>query len=207
MISTDAGLHWSPPISIANFVPVAGCPPEDVCDPDTNQPVRAGTDLPDVAVDPTLGCDLRRLGGRSLLRWDEDRCRSLQVDGRRQEVVDSHQARHGIGNLAGVHARGRGRGQRCGGRHVLRLPEQHGCSWAPDGCLAPNLAGRRGDVGRGSAHGGAFDMESAPFSRGFFLGDYEGLTAIGNDFLAFFATTTGAGANLTDIVSVQATAP
>ena len=55
----------------------------------------------------------------------------------------------------------------------------------------------------------SFDMESRSHlpTRGFFLGDYEGLTPIGNDFLAFFATTTEGGANLTDIFSVRSTAP
>jgi hypothetical protein len=49
-------------------------------------------------------------------------------------------------------------------------------------------------------------MEKAPFARGFFLGDYQGLTAVGRDFLTFFAQTTSA-ANSADIVSVRMTAP
>jgi hypothetical protein len=34
-----------------------------------------------------------------------------------------------------------------------------------------------------------FDMRKAPFARGFFTGDYEGLTAIGNRFGAYFSAT------------------
>jgi hypothetical protein len=34
---------------------------------------------------------------------------------------------------------------------------------------------------------GSFDMENAPAARGYFLGDYQGLTAIGQDFLASYS--------------------
>jgi hypothetical protein len=43
---------------------------------------------------------------------------------------------------------------------------------------------------------GPFDMKLAPNARGFFLGDYMGLEAIGDDLLAFFATTQGDAANV-----------
>jgi hypothetical protein len=43
---------------------------------------------------------------------------------------------------------------------------------------------------------GPFDMKSAPNARGFFLGDYMGLEAIGDDLLALFATTQGDSANV-----------
>jgi hypothetical protein len=33
---------------------------------------------------------------------------------------------------------------------------------------------------------GPFNIEKAPVSRGFFLGDYEGLASVGNTFLPFF---------------------
>jgi hypothetical protein len=36
-----------------------------------------------------------------------------------------------------------------------------------------------------------FDMRKAPFAGGFFTGDYEGLTAVGDDFGAFFSATHG----------------
>ena len=56
--------------------------------------------------------------------------------------------------------------------------------------------------------GGPFDMEKAPVARGYFIGDYEGLTGIGDkNFLAFFAMTNNDTSNPTDIFSVQATAP
>ena len=43
---------------------------------------------------------------------------------------------------------------------------------------------------------GPFDMKQAPVARGYFLGDYMGLEAIGDDLLAFFSTTQGDPANV-----------
>jgi hypothetical protein len=34
-----------------------------------------------------------------------------------------------------------------------------------------------------------FDMRIAPFARGYFLGDYEGLDSDGTDFISFFSQT------------------
>jgi hypothetical protein len=44
---------------------------------------------------------------------------------------------------------------------------------------------------------GPFDEEQAPFARGFFLGDYEGMVTLGNTFGAFFVQA-GTSANPTD---------
>ncbi len=50
----------------------------------------------------------------------------------------------------------------------------------------------------------SFDIEQAPFARGpngFFLGEYEGLSNIGNAFVPLFAIVNdGNTANRTDIV-------
>jgi hypothetical protein len=48
----------------------------------------------------------------------------------------------------------------------------------------------------------AFDMRTAPLARGFFVGDYEGLTSAGGTFLpVFVAANTGNLANRTDVFS------
>jgi len=39
-------------------------------------------------------------------------------------------------------------------------------------------------------------MKQAPVARGFFLGDYHGLAAVGNELLLFFSTTQGDQANV-----------
>jgi BNR repeat-like domain len=54
----------------------------------------------------------------------------------------------------------------------------------------------------------SFDITTAPVapaSRGFFLGDYEGLTHAGSIFSTFFAVTTGDPTNLTDVELVKVT--
>jgi hypothetical protein len=45
---------------------------------------------------------------------------------------------------------------------------------------------------RESRVAGPFDLATAPFSEGFFLGDYQALIAIGDLFVPFYATTNGA---------------
>ena len=47
---------------------------------------------------------------------------------------------------------------------------------------------------------GSFDIETAPISRGYFLGDYEGLAAAGTLFHAVYvAANSGNTANRTDV--------
>jgi hypothetical protein len=45
---------------------------------------------------------------------------------------------------------------------------------------------------------GPFDEEQAPFARGYFLGDYEGMVALGNTFGAFFMQAVTRAGNPTD---------
>ena len=53
---------------------------------------------------------------------------------------------------------------------------------------------------------GPFDMLTAPYAEGFFLGDYQGLVASGNAFRPFFAATnSGNTANRTDIFTTAVT--
>jgi hypothetical protein len=43
-----------------------------------------------------------------------------------------------------------------------------------------------------------FDMLTAPYAEGFFVGDYDGLAAAGKSFMALYCTTTGQPSNPTD---------
>jgi hypothetical protein len=50
----------------------------------------------------------------------------------------------------------------------------------------------------------SFDMRTAPFAQGFFVGDYEGLTSAGGRFLPVFVTANdGNVANRTDVFSTS----
>jgi hypothetical protein len=54
----------------------------------------------------------------------------------------------------------------------------------------------------------SFDITTAPVapaSRGYFLGDYEGLASAGSTFFAFFSVTTGDLSNRTDVELVKVT--
>jgi hypothetical protein len=52
---------------------------------------------------------------------------------------------------------------------------------------------------------GSFDMEIAPVARGFFVGDYQGLSNAGSSFLTFFVQTNqGNIANRTDVFDMTA---
>ena len=51
---------------------------------------------------------------------------------------------------------------------------------------------------------GPFDMKTAPDARGLFVGDYEGLTAVGNSFLPFFVqANSGNTSDRTDMYSTR----
>ena len=51
---------------------------------------------------------------------------------------------------------------------------------------------------------GPFDMQTAPYSRGYFVGDYEGLAALGQGFIALFvATNSGDLNNRTDVFAAR----
>jgi hypothetical protein len=52
---------------------------------------------------------------------------------------------------------------------------------------------------------GSFNMENAPVARGWFLGDYQGMAAIGDDLITFFSVATSD--DQSDIIAIRADAP
>jgi hypothetical protein len=205
MVSTDAGLHWSSPIKIANFAELPGCGAERVCDPDTNQPVRVGTNLPDIGVDPNTGA--------VYVVWADGRFSG----GARPDVVLSRSADDGRTGSTPV---------KVNQTPVPAAAFNPAVEVSSDSTVGVEYYDFRNntaapgvptDVFLAHSHnlgstwseqhiGGPFDMENAPFARGYFLGDYQGLTAIADDFLAFFSQTTSAN-NSADVVAVRVNAP
>jgi hypothetical protein len=52
--------------------------------------------------------------------------------------------------------------------------------------------------------GDTFDLTTAPFANGLFVGDYTGLADVGGRFMPFYARTTAQGeGNLTDVVAIS----
>ena len=205
MVSTDAGARWSQVIKISNFAELPGCGAERICDPDTGQPVRAGTNIPDIAVDPNTGrvyvvwADGRFSGGAypDILLSSSTDGRSwttpVKVNKTPVPVAAFNPAVEvsADGTVGVLYYDFRQNTTAAGLPTTVLLAHSHdaGVTWDTEQVL-----------------GGPFDMEQAPFARGLFLGDYQGLTAIGRDFLAFFAVTTGAQ-NSADVVAVRASAP
>jgi hypothetical protein len=193
MVSTDAGEHWSPPIQVSDYVPVTGCA-GDVCDPDTGQPVRAGTTVPDIAVDPTSGrlyvtwADARFSGGTT------DVVLSSSADGINWTTPTKvNQTPAGVssdGTVGVLYYDFRQNTPAPGLPTTVFLAHSHdaGATWTEDQL------------------DGAFDMQNAPDADGLFLGDYQGLDNIGPDFLAFFARTEAAQ-DTADVVAVRVSAP
>ncbi len=200
MISKDAGRTWSQPIKISNVDFAI------LRDPFSGNLVRAGDFIPDIAVDPDSGAlyvvwaDARFGDGTYL-----DVVMSKSTDGGRKwstpTVVDTAPA--GASAFNGTVAV-----TDDGTVAVLWYDFRDNDSSAG---LPTDVFLRHSHDGGATFEGvqklaGPFDMEAAPVSagRGFFLGDYQGLAAAGDDLVAFFTTTDGDKAN---VYSVRVLAP
>jgi hypothetical protein len=175
-----------------------------VCDPDSGDPVRAGTNLPDIAVDPDTGrvyvvwADARFSGGRTT-----DVVLSSSGDGTNWSTpVKVNQS------PAPVAAFNATVDVSSDGTVGVLYYDFRGNTPAPTLPTTVLLAHSH-DAGANWTEqqlGEAFDMQNAPVARGLFLGDYQGLDNIGRDFLAFFSRT-GAAADTADVVAVRVSAP
>jgi Neuraminidase (sialidase) len=205
MISRDAGLHWSQPIKIANYVWPPGCEFELVCDPDTGQPVRAGHYIPDIGVDRITGAvyvvwaDARFSGGTRtdiVLSRSTDGGRGWSIPAKVNQTPVPAAAFNGVVEVSSD------------GTVGVEYYDFRNNTAAPglptDVFLAHSHDG--GATWSEQHIDGSFDMENAPVARGYFLGDYQGLTTIGRDFLLFYSRTSAA-ANSADIAAVRVTAP
>jgi hypothetical protein len=197
MISDDAGLHWSQPIKISNytFAPLV--------DPDNGNAIRAGTNIPEVAVDPASGdlyavwADGSSSGGARnavVLAKSTDGgsdwtvlTRSLSKSGTADAFDPAVTVTTG-GTVVVTYYDDRNNDSKPG------LPTDVWITNSDDG----------GQTWNEQHLYGSFDMEQAPDAGGYFLGDYEGLTRVGSGVLALFAVT-GGPSGPSDIVAINAT--
>jgi hypothetical protein len=192
MRSTDKGLTWSRVIDISTDQSVA------VRDPDTGAGVRAGAGLPDVAVDPNNGTlyvvwnDSRFSGGVR-----DDVALSKSTDGGRTwsmpiKVNQTPVAVAAFTPSVEVAA---------DGTVGVSYYDFRNNTPAP-GALTDEFIVHSHDGGATWAENQltpvSFDIEQAPVARGYFLGDYEGLTSAGATFMPFFIQAETAPANPTD---------
>lgn len=199
--STDKGVTWSSPIIVAKEFSVA------VTDPDTGAPVRTGAGLPDLAVDRTTGtlyavwADGRFSNGahddialsRSTdggLTWSAPVKINQTTNNAAAFTPSVYVAADGTVGVTSYDFRNNTAAAGVPTDYwLVRCPSSTDCT-NPANWSETHVAG-------------SFDIETAPVARGFFLGDYEGLTSVGNDFntfLPFFVqTNTGNINNRTDV--------
>jgi hypothetical protein len=193
MISDDRGLTWTAPIEVgtAFFLPIS--------DPDTGGPVRVGEPIPDVAVDPG--------NGNLYVTWLDSRFNNFQHDdvllssstdgGQTWSVpikVNQTPATGPDGNqqafipsvaVASNHTVAVTYYDFRNNTSAAGVPTDYWIAHADGGTDPTNPANwaANGDQRLTNA---SFNMEEAAQSRGFFVGDYEGLVTTGNKFLALF---------------------
>jgi hypothetical protein len=193
MRSTDKGLTWSRVIDISldRSVPVL--------DPDTGFPVRAGAGLPDVAVDRTTGA--------IYVVWSDSRFSG----GVRDDVALSKSMDGGLTWSAPVKANQ---------TPVPVAAFTPSVEVAADGAVGVTYydfrnntpaPGALTDAFLAHSHDGgatwsetrmtptSFDIEQAPVARGFFIGDYQGLSSAGVTFTPFFSEAVTMPANPADV--------
>jgi hypothetical protein len=194
MRSTDKGVTWSNPIVIDHLQTVG------VVDPDTGQAERTGDIIPDIAVAPNgtlyvVWQDSRFSGG-----VHDDIAFSQSTDGGltwSRAVKINQTTNNAAAFTASIHVAADGT---LGATYydfrnntpAAGVPTDYWFVHCHSSCTNP--------ANWSETHvAGSFDMETAPFARGFFLGDYEGLTSAGNTFMPFFIqTNSGNTANRTD---------
>ncbi len=193
--STDKGATWSKPIIVSRPIIVG------VTDPDTGQPIRTSDIIPEVAVDPNNGSlyavwqDGRFNSGFSHiafsmsadggLTWTDPIKIDKTPDNISAFTPSIHAASDGTVGVTYYDFRNN--------TLAAGLPTDYWIVHCHDGCINPSNWAENHVAG-------SFDMETAPISRGFFVGDYEGLSNVGNSFLPFFVqTNSGNTVNPTDV--------
>jgi hypothetical protein len=198
LLSTDQGVSWSQRIFVDRLGTIF------ITDPDTGDPVRTGDIIPEVAVDPASGAlyvvwqDARFSDGefdsvafsQSLdggLTWsDPIKVNLTPTDappGNQQAFTPSvHVAADGTVGVTYYDFRNNTDAESLLTDYFL----VHCHPADPGGCTD---AANWGDEQR--VTNSSFDMRLAPFANGFFTGDYEGLSSIGDSFTPFFSQSHG----------------
>ena len=193
--STDGGRHWSAPIKIAPLDLTLLTDPDNPNPNSFNETIRADDYLPDIAVDRQSG-DLYVVWADGLGTSANNVVISKSSDGGKRwttpKAIDQTPGPHAFNQTVQVAGDGT--------VAVLYYDFRNNTPDAglpTDVWLAQSTDG--GETWTEQHVTGPFDMKLAPVARGYFLGDYQGLEAIGNDLIAFFSTTQGDQANVWSI--------
>jgi hypothetical protein len=188
--STDRGLTWSAPIVVNNLGTVF------ITDPKTDEPVRTGDILPEIAVDS--------VNGALYIVWQDARFSAGQRDG----IAFSRSINGGltwsapkqINKATGTQAFTATINVNQEGTVGVTYYDFRNDSSDPNVLLTNYWMVKSTDGGTTwseSGVSGPFDMRTAPNARGYFVGDYEGLTA---ELMPFFVqANSGNTSNRTDV--------
>ena len=194
--STDGGTTWTLPQIISQLGTAF------VTDPNTGQAIRTGDIIPEPAIDPATGQlyvvwqDARFTNGK----FDEIAL-STSTDGgatwSTPKQVNTNTPSNRPGFTASVRVNSVG---------VVGVTFYDFRNLTTQTMTLPTDYWQVTSTNRGVSFGnelhiaGSFDMLTAPFARGFFVGDYEGLTNIGTTFEPFFVqANSGNTTNRTDV--------
>jgi hypothetical protein len=190
--STDGGQSWHKIVKIAPLRTALLTDPDNPNPTSLSQTVRADDYLPDIAVDRATG-DLYVVWADGLGTRNNNVVISKSTDGGRSwtapKAIDQTPGPHAFNQTVQVAGDGTVAVLYYDFRNNTPAPGLPTDVW-----LTQSTDG--GATWQEQHVTGPFDMKLAPNARGFFLGDYMGMEAIGNDLLAFFATTQGDSANV-----------
>ncbi len=194
LISADKGGSWSGPFRIADALAVGAR------DPDTGAPIRDGANLPQVAVAPN---------GHLWVAWQDARFSGGAHDGialaRSTDGGQTWSAPVQVNSVPSAQAFTPSVHVTANGTigvtyYDLRSNTGDASTLPTELILARSPDGARWTEHRISA---TFDLATAPVARGYFLGDYQGLSSADNVFIPVYVrTNSGDTANRTDVFAV-----
>jgi hypothetical protein len=189
--SADKGVTWSAPIMISSVLSAG------TADPQTGAPVRDGSALGSIAAGPH---------GELAVTWQDARFSTGPHDGiafsRSLDGGLTWSTPVGINAVPGVPAFEPSIAIRSDGTMGISYYDFRNNTASPATLPTDYWITRSGDgiVWRETHVSGSFDLDVAPVAEGLFLGDYQGLGAIGETFVPFFAQTNdGSFADPTDV--------
>lgn len=189
--STDGGMHWSPPQTIAQIFTVG------VNDPNTGAAIRTGALTPSPAIDPATGqlyvvweesSAFKR--GNTQGAEDDTITLATSIDGGASWAITSpvNKFKAGVAAFTPTVQVGAGGEVAVTYYDFRNLTSGNTTTLSTDYWIT--YSGNGGASFGDERHvGGSFNMLAAANAFGFFVGDYEGLAATGSGFLPVFGMT------------------
>lgn len=194
--SSDRGLSWGAPITVGELRAVGAR------NPTTGTPVRDGSILPSVAAAPD---------GTLWVAWQDSRFSG----GQRDAIALSRSSDGGLTWSAPVAANRDLRVAAFTPTLSVRADGLLGLAYfdlRPDTAETSTLltaawlvSTRDGAAFAETPLWPAFDLAQAPNARGLFVGDYQGMVAVGNDFVPLLALSGADPTNRTDVYTLRTT--